>query len=73
MSLRNFQKRKGVIFVKEFLARLWREESGQGMAEYGLILALIAVAVIAVLGTMGTNLNQIFTRISDRLGQAVQP
>ncbi|MEW6274864.1 MAG: Flp family type IVb pilin [Bacillota bacterium] len=56
--------------MRNLLARLLREESGQGMAEYGLILALVAIAVIAILGTMGTNLNTIFTRISDRLGQA---
>lgn len=31
----------------EMLAKLWREESGQGMAEYGLILALVAVICIA--------------------------
>jgi len=28
------------------VSRLWNEESGQGMAEYGLILALVAVVCI---------------------------
>lgn len=31
-----------------------REESGQGMVEYGLILVLISLAVIGVLGGMGS-------------------
>jgi Flp pilus assembly pilin Flp len=35
-----------------FVARFEREE-GQALAEYGLILALIAVAAIAALGFLG--------------------
>lgn len=38
-----------------------RAERGQGMVEYGLILALISVVVIGVLTTMGGNLNTMFT------------
>lgn len=37
------------------------------MAEYGLILALIAVAVIAVLGLMGDGLKDIFNAVKDKL------
>lgn len=33
--------------------RLVREEEGQGMAEYGLILALIVLVVIAVFTNLG--------------------
>lgn len=45
---------------------LVKEEEGQGMTEYGLILGLIAVAVIAVLGTMGKELNTTFKGIVDK-------
>lgn len=38
------------------IKKLWKEESGQGMTEYGLILALIVIAVIAIMATMGGNL-----------------
>lgn len=44
------------------------EESGQGMVEYGLIIALVSIAVIAILGTLGTNLTDVFTKISEKLG-----
>jgi len=37
------------------------------MVEYGLILALVAVAVIAILGTMGGKLKDIFQAISNKL------
>jgi len=48
--------------------RLVREEEGQGMAEYGLILALIAVVVIGALTAVGTKLNTHFQTISTNLG-----
>ena len=35
------------------MKELWINEEGQGMAEYGLIIALIAVVVIAALTLMG--------------------
>ena len=34
-----------------------REEEGQGLAEYGLILALVAVACIVALTALGTNIS----------------
>lgn len=42
------------------------EESGQGMVEYGLILALIAVACIAALTALGTNVKTLFTGLGDK-------
>jgi pilus assembly protein Flp/PilA len=47
--------------------RLWHEESGQSLVEYGLILGLISVALIAVLGAMKANLVNIFMEISSQL------
>ena len=40
--------------MKKLFSWLKNEESGQGMVEYGLILALIAVVVIIALQTLGT-------------------
>lgn len=42
------------------LHRLWVEEDGQGLTEYGLILALVAVVVIGGLIAMGDRLQEIF-------------
>lgn len=42
------------------LKALLHNEKGQGMVEYGLILSLIAVVVIAALTLMGTNLQGMF-------------
>ncbi|MBM7557198.1 Flp family type IVb pilin [Halanaerobacter jeridensis] len=51
----------------EVLKRLIHEEEGQSMVEYGLILALVAVAVITILTTMGDELSNIFTDIKDAI------
>ncbi len=45
------------------MQRLVREESGQGMTEYGLILALVAVVVIGALVAMGNELKTIFGNV----------
>lgn len=49
------------------LKRLFCEESGQGMVEYGLIIALVAVALITVLGALTGGLKGIFETITDKL------
>jgi pilus assembly protein Flp/PilA len=51
---------KLVQFVQSFL----REEDGAAAIEYGLIAALIAVAIIAGASALGTDLNGIFTRLA---------
>ncbi|SHI69189.1 Flp family type IVb pilin [Desulfofundulus thermosubterraneus] len=53
--------------MKKLLARLWKEESGQGMSEYALILALVAVAAIAALIFLGGRLTGIFNRVGNNL------
>ncbi len=42
-------------------------EEGQAMAEYGLILALIAVVCIGAVTLIGTNLNTKFTSVQNAL------
>ncbi|WP_206810771.1 Flp family type IVb pilin [Paradesulfitobacterium ferrireducens] len=49
------------------LKELVKDEAGQGMTEYGLIIALIAVVVIGALSAIGTNLVGRFTAISNEL------
>ena len=44
------------------------EESGQGMVEYGLIIALIAVVLIGALTALGGGLSNIFGNITTALG-----
>ncbi len=43
-------------------------EEGQGLVEYALILVLVAVAVIGLLGILGTSVGDIFDQITGELG-----
>lgn len=54
--------------MKNFMNWFVSEESGQGLVEYGLIIALIAVVVIAALTTLGTKINDKFGEINTALG-----
>jgi pilus assembly protein Flp/PilA len=42
-----------------------KNESGATAIEYGLIAAGISVAIVTVVGTVGTNLNTTFTTIAN--------
>jgi len=53
--------------MKKMINWLKQEESGQGMVEYGLILALVSVVVIAILGTVGDDLINQFTNVANAL------
>ena len=44
-----------------------KEEEGVTAIEYGLIAALIAVAIVVVVGEVGTGLNTTFTAVRDAL------
>jgi pilus assembly protein Flp/PilA len=50
--------------MMNLLKRLYRDEEGQAMAEYALILALVAVIVIAAVTTLGDNLKDVFDRVA---------
>lgn len=47
--------------------QLAKDESGVTAVEYGLIAALIAVAAVTVMGTVGTNLSSTFNTIATKL------
>ncbi len=47
---------------------LLQDERGATAIEYGLIAALVSVAIIAILGTLGDNLVTTFQSVADGLG-----
>jgi len=48
-------------------ARFLKDESGATAIEYGLIAALISVAIVTILGTVGDSLNTVFTTVNTEL------
>ena len=49
------------------LCRDLKNDDGATAIEYGLIAALIAVAAVTVLGTVGTNLTATFSTVATKL------
>ena len=47
--------------------KLFSDESGATAIEYGLIAALIAVAIITAAGAVGTNLSGTFNTVAGKL------
>jgi pilus assembly protein Flp/PilA len=50
-----------------------RDEKGATAIEYGLIAALIAVAAIAAMTTIGENLNTTFENVAEQIGEGAAP
>ena len=49
------------------MKHFWMNEEGQGMVEYGLIIALVAIVVIAGLKILGGSTNNMFGDITNNL------
>lgn len=58
-------------FISDALIRLmsWmREEKGQTLVEYALIVGLVSIAAIVVMITMGGAIGDVFSAITNQLG-----
>lgn len=47
--------------------QLWKQEDGQDIAEYAVMLAVILVIVIGTIRLIGTNANTIFSRAASNI------
>jgi pilus assembly protein Flp/PilA len=53
--------------MKTLLRSMWNDESGQGLTEYVLIIALVAVGLILVLGVFRNAIGSVFDTATDQL------
>ena len=49
------------------MKRILKNQKGQGLTEYALILVLVAIVVIGVLTTLGGNINTVLSQIAAAL------
>ncbi|MES5099929.1 Flp family type IVb pilin [Agrobacterium sp. BA1120] len=56
--------------MTQIFARFMKDESGATAIEYGLIAALISVAIIAGAGVVGTQIGILFTNLGTRMTTA---
>jgi pilus assembly protein Flp/PilA len=50
------------------MMRFFRDERGQGLTEYALIIALVAIVAVAALTLLGGQIDAIFGSITTQLG-----
>ena len=54
-------------YVLAWLSKFEREEEGQGLVEYALIIVLVSIACIAALTLLGTTVSGVFSTITAAL------
>jgi Flp pilus assembly pilin Flp len=53
--------------VAKILRNLWNDESGQDIAEYAVMLAVILVIVVGTVRLIGSNANNVFSNVGSAL------
>jgi Flp pilus assembly pilin Flp len=53
--------------VANFLQKLWNDESGQDIAEYAVMLAVILVIVVGTVRLIGSNANNVFSNVASSI------
>jgi Flp pilus assembly pilin Flp len=50
--------------MRNILRKLWREDEGQDIAEYAVMLAVILVIVVGTIRLIGSNANNVFSSVA---------
>jgi pilus assembly protein Flp/PilA len=56
--------------MKSLWNAFWSDESGQGLVEYALIIALVAVGLIAILLVLRNSIGNVFNNAATQLNNA---
>ncbi len=51
----------------KLLRNLWREQEGQDIAEYAVMLAVILVIVVGTVRLIGSNANNVFSNVASAI------
>jgi Flp pilus assembly pilin Flp len=53
--------------VPNLLQTLWKDESGQDIAEYAVMLAVILIIVVGTIRLIGSNANNVFSNVASSI------
>ena len=59
--------------MTSLLKRLWKDEKGQDLTEYALLLALLALGAITSVGTLARTINNVFASATTSVQSATSP
>jgi Flp pilus assembly pilin Flp len=54
--------------MKDLLIQMWRDDNGQDIAEYAVMLAVILVIVVGTVRLIGGKANNVFSQAASSLG-----
>jgi len=57
--------------MKDLFLRLWKDESGQDLTEYALLLVLIALAAIATMNTLAGAIEKVYSQAATNLTSTI--
>lgn len=57
--------------IMQMIRNIWSDERGELTVEYGLLVAVIAVGMLAVLTLFGSELSDFFTRVTNKVADLV--
>lgn len=57
------------VEMSNVLRNLWREDEGQDIAEYAVMLAVILVIVVGTIRLIGSNANNVFSSVASSISQ----
>ena len=53
--------------MTDFTLKLWRDDTGQDIAEYAVMLAVILVLVVGTIRLVGSNANNAFSSVASTI------
>jgi len=53
--------------MRDLLCQLWRDDEGQDIAEYAVMLAVILVLVVGTVQLVGSNANTVFSQVASSI------
>jgi len=53
--------------MTNLLRKLWRDDEGQDIAEYAVMLAVILVIVVGTIRLVGSNANNVFSNVASSI------
>jgi len=67
MSPAQGEEKRESVLMKQLLLRIWRDESGQDLVEYALIVAAVGLALITTVNTLSQAVVSLYQSITDGL------
>jgi pilus assembly protein Flp/PilA len=60
------------LFTKAYVwGQIWRDENGQDLIEYALVVALIAFAAIVGMNSVANGINSAFVKVATKLNSVI--